>query len=81
MVTGQIRQLDPAKRLAVIGFDDGRELTVTFPAKANIEVREPCTMGTMGGSLEDLRVGDWVNVEVHEHGEHSCSCSSLVCVS
>lgn len=81
MVQGQIRQLDPAKRLAVIALDDGREVTVTFPAKANIEVLEPATMGTMGGTLEDLKVGYWVNAEIHEHGNTPCSCSSLVCIS
>jgi len=81
LVQGQIRHLDPAKRLAVIGLDDGREVSVTFPPKANIEVREPSTMGTMGGTLEDLQVGYWVNVEIHEHGNGPCSCSSLVCIS
>lgn len=81
MVQGQIRQLDLGKRLAVIALDDGREVTVTFPATANIEVREPATMGTMGGTLEDLKVGYWVNAEIHEHGSNPCSCSSLVCIS
>ena len=81
LVQGQIRHLDPAKRLAVIGLDDGREVSVIFPPKANIEVREPSTMGTMGGTLEDLQVGYWVNVEIHEHGSDLCSCSSLVCIS
>jgi hypothetical protein len=81
VVTGQIRRLDPAARLAVIALDDGREITVTFPPGANIEVSEPCTMGTMGGTLEDLRVGYWVSVATHEHGDNACSCSSLVCIS
>lgn len=81
MVSGQIRQLNSAKRLAVIALDDGREVTVTFPPNANIEVREPCTMGTMGGTMDDLQVGYWVQVKIHEHGNSSCSCSSLVCVS
>lgn len=81
MVQGQIRQLDPAKRLAVIALDTGREVAVTFPVGANIEVLEPATMGTMGGTLEDLRVGYWVEVELHEHGNNTCSCSSLICIS
>ena len=81
MVQGQIRQLDPVNRLAVIALDDGREVTVTFPVEANIEVLEPATMGTMGGTLEDLRVGYWVEAELHEHGNNSCSCSSLICIS
>ena len=81
MVQGQIRHLDVAGRSAVIALDDGREVTVTFPPDAGIEVREPATMGTMGGTLEDLKVGYWVEVDLHEHGEALCSCHSLVCVS
>ncbi len=82
MVQGQIRRLDPAARLAVIALEDGREVTVTFPPHANIEVHEPCTMGTMGGTLDDLRVGYWVSVALHEHAEATpCSCSALVCIS
>jgi len=81
LVQGQIRQLDPAKRLAVIALDDGREVAVTFPVEANIEVHEPATMGTMGGTLEDLKVGYWVEAELHEHGNNPCSCTSLICIS
>lgn len=81
MIQGQIRQVDPLKRLAVIALDDGREVTVTFPVGANIEVHEPATMGTMGGTLEDLQVGYWVEAELHEHGNNTCSCSSLICIS
>jgi len=81
LVQGQIRQLDPAKRLAVIALDDGREVAVSFPVDANIEVHEPATMGTMGGTLEDLQVGYWVEAELHEHGNNACSCSSLICIS
>lgn len=81
MVHGQIRQLDPANRSAVIALDGGREVSVRFPVGANIEVLEPATMGTMGGTLEDLRVGYWVEAELHEHGGNSCSCTSLLCVS
>jgi hypothetical protein len=81
VVQGQILQLDSPKRLAVIALDDGREVTVTFPLEANIEVLEPATMGTMGGTLDDLKVGYWVDVEIHEHADRACSCSSLVCIS
>jgi hypothetical protein len=81
MVQGQIRQLDPVKRVALIALEDGREVSVTFPADAHIEVREPTTMGTMGGTLEDLKVGYWVEASLHEHGDSSCSCTSLLCTS
>jgi hypothetical protein len=81
LVNGQIRQLDPSNRRAVIALENGREVTVTFAPTANIEVLEPATLGTMGGTLEDLRVGYWVEAELHEHGNDSCSCSSLICIS
>lgn len=81
MAQGQIRQLDPARRVAVIALEDGRELTVTFSPDANIEVLEPATLGTMGGTLEDLKVGYWVEASLHEHGDNACSCHSLICLS
>lgn len=80
-MVGQIRQLDPAKRVALIALEDGREVSVTFPAEAHIEVHEPSTTGTMGGTLEDLRVGYWVEADFHEHADKSCSCTSLLCIS
>lgn len=81
MVNGQIRKLDPANRLAVIALEDGREVAAKFPDGANIEVHEPATMGTMGGTLEDLQVGYWVQAELDEHGDSPCSCTSLICIS
>lgn len=81
MVLGQIRQLDPVNRLAVIALDDGREIPVTFSEQANIEVVEPATLGTMGGTIEDLKVGYWVEAEIHEHAAQACSCTSLRCLS
>jgi hypothetical protein len=80
LVDGQIRQLDPSHRQVVIALDDGREVTVTLAPEANIEVVEPTTLGTMGGTFDDLRVGYWVKAEVSGQGE-ACGCSSLVCVS
>lgn len=81
LALGQIRKIDPAKSFAVIAFDDGRETEVTFTPDANIEVVEPCTLGTMGGTLQDLKVGYWVEATLHEHGDTACSCSSLLCIS
>lgn len=81
MALGQITHIDAAKNLAVIALEEGREVAVTFPAHANIEVHEPCTLGTMGGTLADLQVGYWVEATIHEHGDRACSCSSLVCIS
>lgn len=81
MVHAQIRKLDHANRVAVVATEDGRELTLTFPANANIEVYEPATIGMMGGTLEDLREGYWVDVEISQPTAGSCSCTSLVSVS
>jgi hypothetical protein len=78
---GQLRSIDAVARRAVIALEEGREVAVTFPAHANIEVREPATLGTMGGRLEDLRVGYWVEVSLHEAEGHACACTSLVCLS
>lgn len=81
MIQAQIKKVNPAARQAVVATEDGRELTLTFPENANIEVYEPATTGTMGGTLEDLREGYWVEVEIHEHAQGPCTCTSLICVS
>jgi len=81
LALGQIKKLDVSANEAVIALEDGREVAVRFAPGANIEVHEPATMGTMGGTLADLRVGYWVEAEILEHADHACSCSSLVCVS
>jgi hypothetical protein len=78
---GQIRQLDVTQRTAVIALESGRDVTVTFPHDANIEVVEPTTLGTMGGTLHDLRVGYWVDASIPEQGAGTCSCSSVTCLS
>jgi hypothetical protein len=78
---GQIRTIDPAGHTAVIALEDGREVSVTFAPDANIEVVEPCTLGTMGGTLEDLKVGYWVEASLAEHGDRLCSCTSIQCLS
>ncbi len=82
MIEGRIKKIDVAQRTAVITTQDGQDLTITFPNGANIEVHEPATMGTMGGDLEDLREGYFVEVELSAHdAEGKCACASLVCIS
>jgi hypothetical protein len=81
MAYGQIREIDVSKRTAVIALENGREVTLSFPPGANIEVLEPATLGTMGGTLADLKVGYWVNASIPEPADGACSCSSLVCLS
>ena len=78
---GQIRRIDPQTRTAVIAFDSGRETHLTFAPDANIEVIEPATLGTMGGTLEDLKVGYWVEADVRDQDAGGCSCHSLICLS
>jgi hypothetical protein len=81
MAYGQIRQIDAEQRTAVIALEDGREIALSFPPSANIEVLEPTTLGTMGGTLHDLKVGYWVNAAVPAPADGACSCTSLVCLS
>ena len=81
MALSQIRRIDAASRSVVLALEDGREMTVTLPQGANIEVLEPCTMRTMEGTLEDLQVGYWEEATLQEQAPGACSCSSIVSVS
>jgi len=82
MIEAQIKKIDLEQRTVTIKTQDNRELTLTFPQGANIEVTEPTTMGTMGGDLADLREGYFVEVDLAAHGaDGKCSCTSLVCIS
>lgn len=82
MIEGQIKKIDLTQRTVTINTQDNQEITLIFPEGANIEVHEPATMGTMGGDLEDLREGYYVEVELSAHdAEGKCTCASLVCVS
>jgi len=82
MIEGRIKRIDLAHRTAVIVTQDSQDVVLTFPAGANIEVREPTTMGTMGGELEDLREGYLVEVELGAHdADGRCACASLISVS
>ena len=82
MIEAQIKKIDLAQRTVIVTTQDNQELTLTFPKGANIEVTEPSTMGTMGGDLEDLREGYFVEVELGAHGsDGKCACASLVCIS
>ena len=82
MIEAQIKKIDLAQRTVIVTTQDNQELTLTFPKGANIEVTEPSTMGTMGGDLEDLMEGYFVEVELGAHGsDGKCACASLVCIS
>ena len=82
MIEARVKKVDLEQRTAVITTHDNQDLILSFPENANIEVREPTTMGTMGGGLEDLREGYFVEVELGAHdADGRCACASLVCVS
>lgn len=82
MIEARVKKIDVAQRTAVVTTADNRDIVLTFAEGANIEVREPTTMGTMGGTLEDLREGYFVEVELGaDHADEKCACASLVCVS
>ena len=82
MIEGRIKKIDVAQRTVVILTQENQDLVLTFPQGANVEVREPTTMGTMAGGLEDLREGYFVEVELGaNHADGNCVCASLICVS
>jgi hypothetical protein len=81
MIDAQIRRIDLATRTVVVATEDGREVPLVFLPDSNIEVYEPSSTGTMGGTLSDLREGYWVRVAFDERDGGACHCSSLVCVS
>lgn len=82
MIEARIKKIDLPRRTVVITTEDKQEITLTFPEGANIEVTEPTTMGTVGGDLEDLKEGYFVEVELGAHDpEGRCICTSLVSIS
>jgi len=80
VIDAQIRTIDMATRTVVVRTEEGRDVALHFHDDSNIEVYEPATTGTMGGTLADLREGYWVQVAFDER-DGACHCSSLVCVS
>lgn len=82
MIEAQIKKIDLDRRTVIVTTHDDREMTLTFPEGANIEVTEPTTMGTMGGDLEDLKEGYFVEIELGAEGaDGRCACASLVSIS
>lgn len=81
MALAQIKKIDAPTRTLLIALEDGREVSITLPLDANIEVSEPCTLGTMGGTLEDLKAGHWIEAAIAETAASSCACRSLICIS
>ncbi|MFQ5848346.1 MAG: hypothetical protein ACE5IQ_11840 [Candidatus Methylomirabilales bacterium] len=76
-----MKKLDRLSRTAVIETSDGKEVTLRFPEDLTIEVAEEETMGTQGGSFEDLQEGYLVEFEHAGLDDGSGVCSSLTCIS
>jgi hypothetical protein len=81
VIEAQIRRIDLPAQTVVVSTEDGREVALHFHPDSNIEVYEPASTGTVGGTLADLREGYWVRVAFDPREGEACHCSSLVCVS
>jgi len=81
VIDAQIRRIDLPNQTVVVAIEEGREVALQFHPDSNIEVYEPASTGTVGGTLADLREGYWVRIAFDERQGGPCHCSSLVCVS
>ena len=82
MIEGRISQLDLENRSAIIVEENGNQIKVNFALRTNVEVIEHETVGLMGGELEDLEEGYYVEVEVAStNDDGSIMCDSIACVS
>ena len=81
MVEAKIRRIDSEQRILFVTTAAGAEMIVRIPEQSVIEVSEPNTMGTMGGTIHDLEEGYLVQLDVEPHQDGSCNCTSLVCIS
>ena len=82
MIEGRISQLDLENRSAVIIEENGNQIQVNFTLRTNVEVIEHETVGLMGGELEDLEEGYYVEVEVAStNDDGSIMCDSIASVS
>ena len=82
MIEGRISQLDLENRSAVVVEENGNQVQVNFALRTNVEVIEDETVGLMGGELEDLEEGYYVESEVaSKNDDGSIICDSIACVS
>ena len=82
MIEGRISQLDLENRSAVVVEENGNQIQVNFALRTNVEVIEDETVGRMGGELEDLEEGYYVEIEVaSKNDDGSIICDSIACVS
>jgi len=76
----QVKQVDRVSKKLLVQTEDGREITLQIDDQTYIEVMEPATAGRMDGTLDDIAVGYFVNLEFSE-GAGVCKCHSLECIS
>ena len=82
MIEGRISQLDLENRSAVVVEENGNQIQVNFALRTNVEVIEDETVGLMGGELEVLEEGYYVEIEVASKNDDGCIiCDSIACVS
>ena len=82
MIEGRISKLDLENRSAVVVEENGNQIQVNFALRTNVEVIEHETVGLMGGELEDLEEGYYVEVEVaSKNDDGSIMCDSIASVS
>ena len=82
MIEGRISQLDLENRSAVVVEENGNQVEVNFALRTNVEVIEDETVGLMGGELEDLEEGYYVEIEVASKNDDGIIiCDSIACVS
>ena len=82
MIEGRISQLDLENRSAVVVEENGNQIQVNFALRTIVEVIEDETVGLMGGELEDLEEGYYVEIEVSsKNDDGSIICDSVACVS
>lgn len=82
MFEGTIKKLDLANLSAVVEDEKGERITVKFAQRTNVEVAEDETVGWIGGDLEDLEVGEFVELELTgKKDDGTFMCDSVVCIS
>ena len=82
MIEGRISKLDLENRSAVVVEENGNQIQVNFTLRTNVEIIEDETVGLMGGELEDLEEGYYVEVEVAStNDDGSIICDSIASVS
>lgn len=82
MFEGIIKNLDLANRSAVVADADGKEISIHFAERINVEIAEDETAGWMGGELADIEEGFQVELDLASQKEDgSFICDSVVCIS